>query len=200
MKFEEHLKKWNGGIYRGSQLRLAKSLGIDQSGIRRWMEGTTKPKEELRPKLAKLLGITVDELMASLQEGKTARFPVHEYELKDGMVTVGNAMALLSFLSEEEKTLLKKIVAQDRRDEISVVRWLIYAYGTGRLVEKTNERADEIPERLKNVGYENYQGQIDVPPDFDAGPHGDLIIPPDPPEKLREAKRLWKLKQDRKKP
>ena len=47
-----------------SQQALAQELGIDQSTVSLWESGKTKPRANLLPKVAKLLGCTVDELLA----------------------------------------------------------------------------------------------------------------------------------------
>lgn len=120
--FEDHLKKWNGGILRGAQFRLAKVLRVDQSNIRRWMEGETSPKEELRPRVAKVLKISVDALMASLKSSASAARP--------------SALGLVAqLLSPEEMTLLKESCEKDLRSPEQEIRWLVRSYSAGELVK-----------------------------------------------------------------
>lgn len=47
-----------------SQQELAQELGVDQSTVSLWESGKTKPRANLLPRVAKILGCTVDELLA----------------------------------------------------------------------------------------------------------------------------------------
>lgn len=46
-----------------TQMAVAKALGISDSAVNQWEKGKTFPKTEQLPKLAKLYGCTVDELL-----------------------------------------------------------------------------------------------------------------------------------------
>lgn len=46
-----------------TQMDVAKALGITDSAVNQWEKGRTFPKTEQLPKLAKLFGCTVDELL-----------------------------------------------------------------------------------------------------------------------------------------
>ena len=46
-----------------TQEQLAKMLGITQGAIAQWENGLTHPSFEMLPKLAEILGMTVDELI-----------------------------------------------------------------------------------------------------------------------------------------
>jgi transcriptional regulator with XRE-family HTH domain len=56
------IARWNGGKQKGAQTVLAKKLGISQSTVSRWMKGIVKPEADLRPRLAKVLGVSEGEL------------------------------------------------------------------------------------------------------------------------------------------
>ncbi len=56
-----------------SQQELAQELGVDQSTVSLWESGKTKPRANLLPKVAKLLGCTIDELLTD--EGATPDVP-----------------------------------------------------------------------------------------------------------------------------
>jgi transcriptional regulator with XRE-family HTH domain len=58
MGFKEAREK--SGI---TQKELATTLGMDQSAISLWENGKTMPRAILLPKIAKILGCTVDELI-----------------------------------------------------------------------------------------------------------------------------------------
>src|SRR5260370_10356493 len=51
-----------------SQEQLAESLRIDRSTVGRWESGETEPQPWVRPKLAKVLQVSVDELNNLLTE------------------------------------------------------------------------------------------------------------------------------------
>lgn len=51
----------NKGI---SQQELSEYMDITQSAVAKWETGETSPRAALLPKLAKVLGCTIDELMA----------------------------------------------------------------------------------------------------------------------------------------
>lgn len=46
-----------------TQMAVARSLGVSDSAVNQWEKGKTFPKTEQLPKLAKLYGCTVDELL-----------------------------------------------------------------------------------------------------------------------------------------
>lgn len=46
-----------------TQKELADELGVDQSAVCLWETGKTQPRAKLLPKIAKILGCTVDELV-----------------------------------------------------------------------------------------------------------------------------------------
>lgn len=47
-----------------TQQEAATKLGVDQSAVCQWETGKSKPRATLLPKIAKLYGCTVDELLA----------------------------------------------------------------------------------------------------------------------------------------
>lgn len=47
-----------------SQQELAQALGVDQSAVCLWETGKTKPRAKLLPTLAKILGCSIDDLLA----------------------------------------------------------------------------------------------------------------------------------------
>ncbi len=63
--FVELIAHWNGGRRKGAQTTLSKKIGVSQSTISRWMAGTMQPEIDLRPRLAKVLGISEQELNAA---------------------------------------------------------------------------------------------------------------------------------------
>lgn len=53
-----------------TQDELAKRLSITQGAISQWENGLSFPKTELLPRIAELLGCTVDELLSGETEDK----------------------------------------------------------------------------------------------------------------------------------
>lgn len=47
-----------------TQSALAEELGVDRSTIAKWETGKANPRADLLPKLAKVLGCSVDDLFA----------------------------------------------------------------------------------------------------------------------------------------
>lgn len=54
------IKRVNAGL---SQERLANLLKVDRSTVAKWETGKSMPRAELLPKIAKILGCTVDDLL-----------------------------------------------------------------------------------------------------------------------------------------
>lgn len=54
------IKRVNVGL---SQERLANLLKVDRSTVAKWETGKSMPRAELLPKIAKILGCTVDDLL-----------------------------------------------------------------------------------------------------------------------------------------
>lgn len=46
-----------------SQKDVAQKIGVDQSAVSLWEKGKTRPRAALLPAIAKLYGVTVDELL-----------------------------------------------------------------------------------------------------------------------------------------
>lgn len=67
MDFLKALSRWNKGIQRGAQAAFASSLGVNPNTVSQWVSGRGVPDERLRPKIAEMLGVSVEELMASFK-------------------------------------------------------------------------------------------------------------------------------------
>lgn len=65
MTFSELLKKWNGGILRGAKRRFAKAVNLHEVTIGQYVNGKKIPGEESRAHIAKELGVSVTQLLAS---------------------------------------------------------------------------------------------------------------------------------------
>ena len=51
-----------------TQQQVADELGISDSAVNQWEKGKTFPKTEFLPRLAKLFGCTVDDLLKEAEE------------------------------------------------------------------------------------------------------------------------------------
>lgn len=51
----------------GTQEQVATLLGIDKTTVSKWEIGTSKPKTKDLPKIAKLFGVSISELIDSLE-------------------------------------------------------------------------------------------------------------------------------------
>ena len=56
-----------------TQEEFAERLGVTYQSVSRWENGNTYPDIELLPAIAKVLGITLDELMGMTEEEKERR-------------------------------------------------------------------------------------------------------------------------------
>ncbi|WP_346705302.1 helix-turn-helix transcriptional regulator [uncultured Agathobaculum sp.] len=51
-----------------TQARLARELGISRATVAMWETGKSRPRYDMLPKIARLLGCTIDELYADEPE------------------------------------------------------------------------------------------------------------------------------------
>ena len=85
-KFLDLLKKFNGGILRGSQRKLSKDLKIDESSIANFRRGRQIPSEKLLKEMAKILKTTEEEMQnifeINTQSASDARLEILEEKMK----------------------------------------------------------------------------------------------------------------------
>ena len=62
-KFEKELEKWNKGVLRGAQAKLAKKLGVSTAIVALWANGKRRPSKGYAAKLAQLFGMDLYQLM-----------------------------------------------------------------------------------------------------------------------------------------
>lgn len=55
-----------------SQQAVALEIGVERSTVARWESGKSRPRAELLPKLAKLFGCSIEELLVPDGPEKTA--------------------------------------------------------------------------------------------------------------------------------
>ena len=81
-----HLRKEKGL----TQEELAQHMGVSGQAVSKWENGQTCPDISALPKLARLLGVTVDELLEGKEETPAVRVlpPAERKDLKDMMLRV----------------------------------------------------------------------------------------------------------------
>lgn len=58
-KFEKQLEKWNGGVLRGAQAKLAKILKVSTATVALWTTGKRHPSKGYAEQMASLFGLDV---------------------------------------------------------------------------------------------------------------------------------------------
>ena len=110
--FRDALKHWNSGIERGAQTRLAKVLGVKPNTVSQWASGQLLPGEAVRQKLARELGIPMDELLAMFPRGGMVRESSTTYGTSP---TLSDVMARLDDFSRRIAALERGPVRPHRK-------------------------------------------------------------------------------------
>lgn len=98
MSFENLLKKWNNGIERGAQARLVAETGLSKALISNYISGRQRPSEIAIKKIAKVLGVSVEEL-----ENIFTNLPLEKYTEVMFIPVLGTSSAT------EEKFILEEL-------------------------------------------------------------------------------------------
>lgn len=56
------LEKWNNGVYRGAQRRLARELGLEENTISQCLTGKQHPSERMITGMSKIFGKSKEEI------------------------------------------------------------------------------------------------------------------------------------------
>ena len=67
-KFEKQLEKWNNGVLRGAQAKLAKALGVSRQTISSLETGRYNPSIFLAHKIAQYFDATIEEIFIFEEE------------------------------------------------------------------------------------------------------------------------------------
>lgn len=65
MSIEELLKQWNGGVLRGAKKALADALGVPDTSVSHWLARRANPSEKHIKKMAKLFGVSEEDVKNS---------------------------------------------------------------------------------------------------------------------------------------
>jgi len=102
LKFSDLIVKWHKGIRKGSQKAFADKLGVLGNSVSQWIHGKAVPEETIRPKIAELLHINLEDV------NNLFIFPVVEHNLtgmkvKRLILTLdGDRITELKIQAEEE--------------------------------------------------------------------------------------------------
>lgn len=73
-KFEKQLEKWNNGVLRGAQAKLAKTLGVSSATTAQWATGKRHPSKGYINKMAELFSIDLFDAL-KLFDSRTTTYP-----------------------------------------------------------------------------------------------------------------------------
>lgn len=73
-KFEKQLEKWNNGVLRGAQARLAKTLGVSTATAALWTTGKRRPSKGYVAQMALLFGMDVFGVL-KLFDARSVTYP-----------------------------------------------------------------------------------------------------------------------------
>lgn len=73
-KFEKQLEKWNNGVLRGAQAKLAKTLGVSTATTAQWATGKRHPSKGYINKMAELFSIDLFDAL-KLFDSRTTTYP-----------------------------------------------------------------------------------------------------------------------------
>lgn len=62
-KFEKELEKWNGGVLRGAQAKLAKLLRVSTATVALWTTGKRHPSKGYAAQMSQLFGLDIYDVM-----------------------------------------------------------------------------------------------------------------------------------------
>lgn len=89
-KFEKQLEKWNNGILRGAQAKLAKRLQVTTATVALWATGKRRPSKGYIAQMARLFFLdehSVERLFASARPLTQPEWTPHSWTLHDAKTT-----------------------------------------------------------------------------------------------------------------
>lgn len=97
-KFEKQLEKWNKGILRGAQAKLAKKLGVSTATTALWATGKRRPSKGYASQMAELFKMDIYNVF-KLFENKTTTYPT---PTRSAQLLLREKSDDCSYTSEEE--------------------------------------------------------------------------------------------------
>ena len=85
-KFEKQLEKWNNGVLRGAQAKLAKILHVSSATVALWATGKRKPSKGYTEKMSQLFGMDIYSVMRLFSPLPTTypEYKIPSTALRDG--------------------------------------------------------------------------------------------------------------------
>ena len=111
-KFEKQLEKWNNGVLRGAQAKLAKALQVSTATTALWATGKRRPSKGYVAQMARLFGLDIYQVVKlfempvsvtypnpasvvpALRDRESAAYQVHPAEYEEESTSAGNTVTL----------------------------------------------------------------------------------------------------------
>lgn len=75
-KFEKQLEKWNGGVLRGAQAKLAKILKVSTATVALWTTGKRHPSKGYAQQMAALFGLDLYGVTRLFEDSARVAYPL----------------------------------------------------------------------------------------------------------------------------
>lgn len=129
-KFEKQLEKWNNGVLRGAQARLAKTLGVSTATTAQWATGKRHPSKGYIHKMAELFSIDLFDAL-KLFDTRTTTYPEPSQRMQmlrekteEDVYSVCTEEELLSQSNTVRLAFLNSVPdAFPQYDESEVIEW-----------------------------------------------------------------------------
>ena len=98
-KFEQELEKWNGGVLRGAQAKLAKLLGVSTAIVALWVSGKRKPSKGYAKKIAQAFKMDIYAVMKLFANPSGEASMLHETAYDTEVLSPQSNSVSLPFLA-----------------------------------------------------------------------------------------------------
>lgn len=125
-----------------TEQRFGDAIGVSRGAVQQWEKGTTAPARKHQEAVAKLIGITLGELMT----GKAAKYPGKEEK------TSGVGESPASYTADdfgEFRRLLEQMNTAGRSEALEYMRYLAKRHPSTFSGEAADGSGDTIPHRSK---------------------------------------------------
>lgn len=95
MTIEQLLRRYNKGVLRGAQRRLARAIGVSESNLSQWLLGKTALGERLQEKAAAELGVPLEQLRAAIAAPAGSEKTNEIAELREQIADLNRRLASL---------------------------------------------------------------------------------------------------------
>jgi transcriptional regulator with XRE-family HTH domain len=113
-KSEKLLEDWNNGVFRGSQVKLARKIGVDDSTISAWLNGHSKPAVDKIRKLSEILNVSEKDIQETFNiKNKNAINNINPNNNVHGNITQTISSVDVASLKKELEITNEKLKAQE---------------------------------------------------------------------------------------